>query len=1647
MVTEPRVAERRLDHYLKILDFLEGYLPPDLAGEHWRQELFRDLTEDGRVLTVVPLPANDSGPRIGLCGDRAFCEAGLDRSRKDTLFLMRVEPADHRLPRTEPKKYEANLSTFALHGSNPQLDPVEQLFGISDRPKDAESNGSRKAAEPSAALIQILQDLPEDVRSPWRPRVLQEVDDRSLILRLREIWTRLELESVLAATEREKKILGGGVTPSELKPEERLDLLALFGVGALNQAIRQGRQKLVTPLLKEQASLPLSPSIRSLIWCSSLTNMDPTALRSELKAASQGLHEVVKCPEYAQELEQRLIDALRRMSESKGDRLLAEHLDELGDGPKLLQIAAWATDVITTERGLSHDEKQKDHENGLQETRTDLAEEETPIELDRTPMPDYFESWLVRALFGGEENLLRSRENAETLVQALSRFTGQPESVDSLLELIRSGHVFEIHKKSVADSLPTVRQIESLLESSSRALERLLEACDESSVRRLLECSPSTDALEEISLLVEPAGLLSVLPRWIFDAAEDEETNESRLLLLLGKQCRAVLRPIVEALRSSFPDTDLRLRVAGALKDVEHRPEEPFGERAQRAVHDIRSLATRLEDLSEAARDLALSALSHRSGLDDVFQILDELAALSRFVPSEVLEQILERVRASETSLVKELESWAEAAEFIVTSFGPTAPISLDLLERRRNVYQASPAIRRASAESETSVQIRHNTCDQSGRRVSLTFDPEPDAPYGWVRVPCLLTTDEPRSLNVVVVPRITSKLAEAWPSDWPAPQPLQVHISRSEWRPSEGAGRSNYSYAIRFNLPIRRPPDLTPLSVAISIRSGEGEVLTTRTLDFDTFEPEFSPVSLSWPEGINPTYVSHHPIGPQESHELLEQRLRNGSSFAVVAPRRYGKTTLVHFLQQVGLEAGFLVAEPIQCTSYLKGDSLDYREFWRDISQKLQDRLGSALTGISDDPVPSPEAFDHVRRAAKAKGHPSIVLLLDEAQLFFPRASGTQIGDQLKDRLETSWAAQGRGTSSVVLGLVGLPSIVERGGANLMGHLRPLEGRIEERALNTLILRLTEGKLQTTRDARIELARCSVNLLVLRTLVELLQSHVNRDRRRWLQLEDVVNVRDDLRRRLLEGEERTIGESMRDIFNEALTVNDWKPIPAYPSAVALAVAGHELGGGSPSTAVRSRALEILQGWCDDLAGSSDDTGQRSVYTPRTLDRHMATLREMGVLRDEAFQSDLLQAWLVGAGIRGLNAPEEAALQAGSLLLLRRPRSLDPVSVRDSGQAKIFQFEEEGERFAWREVRIPEDEDARDRFLLEANVLQILKSARFRRERGADSIVDLRHVGLVEGASDLAVQVYHWVDGRDLGQKRAELAEALVVDIGLALTRALAALHRFNILHRDISPQNVVLREEDAVPVLIDFGLARLADRELTTVVDSEFTAPEARSTTPEWSPAADIYSLAATLRYAARDPSPTLTGLLNRCLDEKHERPTAEELLESLEEMSLDLEIAGKKAEHRASIYRALDEAEPHWYRTVVDKHVPSLIAVMMGLHKDPIVRGAALADFFNQILEARPGAERLSLGKVKHQDQLAGVLALPCISIAHKLRLFGSHGSVHRAAVESLIHQYGYSDVSSPLSESAEKIGEFLGVNSLVRLTKLVFGETDDA
>jgi serine/threonine-protein kinase len=128
-----------------------------------------------------------------------------------------------------------------------------------------------------------------------------------------------------------------------------------------------------------------------------------------------------------------------------------------------------------------------------------------------------------------------------------------------------------------------------------------------------------------------------------------------------------------------------------------------------------------------------------------------------------------------------------------------------------------------------------------------------------------------------------------------------------------------------------------------------------------------------------------------------------------------------------------------------------------------------------------------------------------------------------------------------------------------------------------------------------------------------------------------------------------------------------------------------------------------------------------------------------------------------------------------------------------------------------------------------------------------------------------------------LDQRQAEgqtFSEAEVFHLLKQLLPVLAHIHSCGIIHRDISPDNIILRESDAKPVLIDFGVVKeLATRfqlpentpaQATTVGKLGY-APSEQIQTGRAYPSSDLYALAVTavVLLTGREPQELFDDLI----------------------------------------------------------------------------------------------------------------------------------------------------------------------------------------
>lgn len=211
--------------------------------------------------------------------------------------------------------------------------------------------------------------------------------------------------------------------------------------------------------------------------------------------------------------------------------------------------------------------------------------------------------------------------------------------------------------------------------------------------------------------------------------------------------------------------------------------------------------------------------------------------------------------------------------------------------------------------------------------------------------------------------------------------------------------------------------------------------------------------------------------------------------------------------------------------------------------------------------------------------------------------------------------------------------------------------------------------------------------------------------------------------------------------------------------------------------------------------------------------------------------------------------------------------------------------------------------------------------ARFQREgevgRGLVHPNILPVIDVVATEESLAI-VLPFVQGHTLAERLtraeggAEPRERLRRNVHLLaqVADALDHAHRHGIVHRDVKPSNVLVRDADQHPYLIDFGLARASEAATLTSTGDVFGTPNYMA--PEQfvgdlaliGPHTDVYGLGSTLfELAAGQPpfkSASVERLLPRVLNEEPPRlgPLAPHAPKGLE--AVILRALEKKPEHR---------------------------------------------------------------------------------------------------------------------------------------------------
>lgn len=153
-----------------------------------------------------------------------------------------------------------------------------------------------------------------------------------------------------------------------------------------------------------------------------------------------------------------------------------------------------------------------------------------------------------------------------------------------------------------------------------------------------------------------------------------------------------------------------------------------------------------------------------------------------------------------------------------------------------------------------------------------------------------------------------------------------------------------------------------------------------------------------------------------------------------------------------------------------------------------------------------------------------------------------------------------------------------------------------------------------------------------------------------------------------------------------------------------------------------------------------------------------------------------------------------------------------------------------------------------------------------------EAIREIRHDSIVRYYDNQRMpdgRVYlimDYVEGPGLDKKMREggmSADDLLI-IAKKVSAGLNAAHKKNIVHRDLSPDNIILRNGDAnEPVIIDFGIAKDSNPGAETIVGNEFAGKYAYAAPEQLSgktdARSDLYALGAMLLSTFRGKAPDM--------------------------------------------------------------------------------------------------------------------------------------------------------------------------------------------
>jgi serine/threonine protein kinase len=262
------------------------------------------------------------------------------------------------------------------------------------------------------------------------------------------------------------------------------------------------------------------------------------------------------------------------------------------------------------------------------------------------------------------------------------------------------------------------------------------------------------------------------------------------------------------------------------------------------------------------------------------------------------------------------------------------------------------------------------------------------------------------------------------------------------------------------------------------------------------------------------------------------------------------------------------------------------------------------------------------------------------------------------------------------------------------------------------------------------------------------------------------------------------------------------------------------------------------------------------------------------------------------------------------------------VAGRASGETKVLPYSQQAQ---------PEFEWGLERFLEEARTLK--KFSRF------PGIVSVDTIFRDNGTAYLVMEYLDgWTLEEFLKRRGGKITFETALRVMVPVIDALSAVHADGILHRDISPDNILLTRDGKVK-LIDFGAARNAlsqkSRMLSIILKEGYAPEEQYRAGGIQGPWTDVYAAAATIYHVITGVRPE--SALDRLAGSDLRKPS---------ELGIDIDPDGERALMLALSLRAADRFQSMEDFKAALTGSASITAIMKAFNPEAPLGGPIAAD-----------------------------------------------------------------------------------------------------